>query len=44
MYQEVLEIERKALGPDHPSVATTLHNIAIVKRRKGEYDRANSPV
>ena len=32
MYQEkVLPIELKALGPDHPSLALTYNNIAMVQ-------------
>ena len=36
-YQKALEIIKKALGPDHPDVATILNNIALLKDETGQY-------
>lgn len=38
--KRVAEIREKALGVDHPSVATSLYNVAIVLLAKGKYDDA----
>jgi hypothetical protein len=35
-----LEIEEKALGPDHPEVATTLKNLAKLYRKTGRETEA----
>lgn len=35
LLQRALEISEKALGPDHPSVATSLHNLAMLLRVMG---------
>ena len=32
LYTRALEIDEKALGPDHPNVATTLENYAALLR------------
>jgi tetratricopeptide (TPR) repeat protein len=40
LYQRVLAILEKALGPDHPDVATTLDNLAIVYRVGHRLDEA----
>ena len=39
-YQKALAIREKALGKEHPSTATTYHNIAGVYTRQGEYSKA----
>ncbi len=40
LYKRSLEIKEKALGPDHPSVATTLNNLASLYKRQGKYEEA----
>ena len=35
LYQRSLAIVEKALGPEHPSVATSLENYAILLRKTG---------
>jgi CHAT domain-containing protein/tetratricopeptide (TPR) repeat protein len=40
VWLEILEILEKALGPDHPHVATGLHNLASLLYRQGQYARA----
>jgi hypothetical protein len=39
--RQVLEIQEKALGPDHPDVATALNNLASIYR-SGQYALAES--
>ncbi len=36
----VLGIREKALGPDHPDVATALNNLAALYKAKGDYTKA----
>jgi tetratricopeptide (TPR) repeat protein len=36
LYQRSLAIREKALGPDHPDVATSLNNLALNYRRQGK--------
>jgi CHAT domain-containing protein/tetratricopeptide (TPR) repeat protein len=40
--ERVLEFREKALGPEHPMVAATLHNLASIYRYKGAYAKAES--
>jgi tetratricopeptide (TPR) repeat protein len=40
LYEEALEMKRAALPPGHPSIATSLNNLAGLYKAKGEYDRA----
>ena len=37
LYQRSLAIREKALGPDHPDVAATLNNLALLYRTQGAY-------
>ncbi len=37
LYRRALAIQEKALGPDHPSVATTLNNLAALLDQQGKY-------
>ena len=39
-YQNALEIQEEALGPEHLSTATTYNNIGLVYKNKGEYDQS----
>jgi tetratricopeptide (TPR) repeat protein len=39
-YLETKSIREKVFGPDHPSVATTLNNLAGLYRAQGKYDEA----
>ena len=38
LYKRSLAIWEKALRPDHPSVALSLNNLALLYRRQGRYD------
>ncbi len=40
LYKRSLAIQEKALGPDHPDVATTLNNLAEIYRNQGRYAEA----
>ena len=40
LLQRSLAIKEKALGPDHPSVATTLNNLAGLYESQGRYEEA----
>ena len=35
LYKRSLAIREKALGPDHPDVATSLENVAVLYRKTG---------
>ena len=35
MYEEILQILEAKLGPEHPDVATTLNNLAVLYRQYG---------
>jgi hypothetical protein len=39
MYQRALSIQEAALGPDHPSVAATLYNLAHLLRQQESMSR-----
>jgi tetratricopeptide (TPR) repeat protein len=39
-YEKALAISLKALGAEHPDVATTCNNIGTAYQHKGEYDKA----
>jgi tetratricopeptide (TPR) repeat protein len=39
---EALDAQRRILGPDHPSVASTLVNLAAVAREQGDLSEAHS--
>ncbi len=36
-YKRALAIREKALGPDHPNVATSLNNLALLYHKQGRY-------
>jgi tetratricopeptide (TPR) repeat protein len=36
LYERALAIREKALGPEHPDTATTLHNLALLLRAQGD--------
>lgn len=38
--EAALAIRKNALGPEHPDVATSLHNLASLYRIQGQYDKA----
>ena len=40
LYQRSLAIFEKALGPEHPDVATVLNNLAELYRAQGKYAEA----
>ncbi|HEX3911929.1 MAG TPA: serine/threonine-protein kinase [Steroidobacteraceae bacterium] len=42
VYEQALEIDRRALGDDHPRVAFRLQNLAIVAQNMGDLRRAES--
>ena len=37
LYKRALAIREKALGPDHPDVATSLNNLAALYNDQGRY-------
>ncbi len=41
LFERALHIKEKALGPDHPDVATSLNNLAGSYRAKGDFTRAD---
>jgi len=40
LYQRALAIQEKLLGPEHPDVAMSLYNLALVCRYQGRYAEA----
>jgi len=40
LFQRALAIREKALGPDHPYIATSLNNLALLYHNQGRYDQA----
>ena len=40
LYKRSLAIWEKALGPDHPDVATSLNNLAVLYHTQGQYAQA----
>jgi hypothetical protein len=40
LYQEVLRICQKVLGPEHPDTATSLDNLALLEFDLGRIDEA----
>ena len=40
LYQGALAICEKMLGPEHPSTATTLHELAVLYGDQGKYEEA----
>ena len=40
LYQRSLEIRKKSLGEDHPDVATSLNNLALLLWRMGRLEEA----
>ena len=42
-FRRSLAIKEKSLGPDHPSVATGLNNLALLLWQMGRFDDAVSP-
>jgi tetratricopeptide (TPR) repeat protein len=39
-YEQALAIKEKALGPEHPDVATSLNNLAVVYNKQRQYSKA----
>jgi tetratricopeptide (TPR) repeat protein len=40
LYKRALAIQEKALGPEHPNVATSLNNLARLNDEQGRYEQA----
>ena len=40
MLNDALEIREKTLGEDHPAVAATLNNLAVLYGKRGKYKEA----
>ena len=38
--KKALELAEKSLGPDHPTVATSLNNLAALFQAQGQYTQA----
>jgi len=39
-YQRVLRLLEQTIGPEHPTLATTLNNLAVVYEAQGQYGAA----
>ena len=42
LYEHTVTIRREVLGPEHPEVAITLHNLALLYNAAGRVEEANS--
>ncbi len=42
LYQQALALQRESLGPGHPEVAATLHDLAVVHETMGSADHARA--
>lgn len=42
LYQQVLALQREILGPSHPEVAATLHDLAVLHETMGSTDQAHA--
>jgi hypothetical protein len=42
LYRQVLAIQREILGPSHPEVAATLHDLAVLHETMGAPDQAHA--
>lgn len=42
LYEQVLGLQRKVLGPRHPEVAATLHDLAVLHESMGSADQARA--
>ena len=40
LYERVIAIREKVLGPDHPDTATSLSNLAVLYKKQGAYTQA----
>jgi hypothetical protein len=40
LYAQAIDIRREVLGPDHPDLAVSLNDLAVMHVREGEHDRA----
>ena len=40
LHEQVLEIRRKSLGPNHPDVAVTLNNLGVIATAEGAHEQA----
>ncbi|HEU0139183.1 MAG TPA: tetratricopeptide repeat protein [Bryobacteraceae bacterium] len=43
-FRDVLKVQRKELGPEHPDVAATLNNLGQIEIRRGDYIEAETLV
>jgi tetratricopeptide (TPR) repeat protein len=42
LYQQLLALQRDMLGPNHPEVGATLHNLAVLHETMGSVDQAQA--
>lgn len=42
LYRRALEMKEKLLGKDHPDVAMTLNNLAVLLKKQEKYEEAAS--
>jgi tetratricopeptide (TPR) repeat protein len=42
LYQQALALKREILGPSHPEVAATLHDLAVLHETMGSADQAHA--
>src|SRR5438874_290452 len=42
MHRQTLQLDRKLLGPEHPSTLGSMNNLASVQDKQGRYDEAEA--
>lgn len=42
LYRQLLDLQREILGPNHPEVAATLHDLAVLHETMGSAEQAHS--
>ena len=42
LHREALELKKSVLGPDHPSTLTSVNNLALVIKERGNYEEAET--
>jgi tetratricopeptide (TPR) repeat protein len=40
LYRQAIEIDERAFGKDHPTLATDYNNLALLLQAQGKYDQA----
>jgi hypothetical protein len=42
LYERLVAIKREVLGPDHPDLARTLHDLAVLQESSGRVEQAGA--